>query len=389
VRPAPHSRRSKKRSQLGIALALLVAGVVLIFGPTLALNLWDSYLAHMRDTDTARWMAKHLAHAPAGTRSGGRSQPAVTSVIAPGRDGYLLEIPRLNLRLVVHMLEPIALTGVPTPTLTRYGLGEIPYTTTLRNVSPGGNGTTAIAGHRTTHGAPFRRLDLLQPGDRILVRKSARVQEWRVSGTAVIAPTDVDAIRSHPGKRRLVLLSCTPPFSAQSRLMVVAEPAGAVSIDVRTPTPAMAQSVSNTPAFAQTRPAFGAVATPGSAIHASGGGSMPVRNGHPPTGAPANVSAGHNATNATPVSSTRPAIARKAGATAVPHRSAGLPVRAHNVVRTVTGTTPVSHLRPGPNPVTVPSPYTPGSDVLWSTSDRQHEHGETGSSDRQREGHSR
>ena len=32
---------------------------------------------------------------------------------------------------------------------------------------PGEHGTTAIAGHRTTHGAPFRTVDKLHPGDRI------------------------------------------------------------------------------------------------------------------------------------------------------------------------------------------------------------------------------
>jgi LPXTG-site transpeptidase (sortase) family protein len=122
------------------------------------------------------------------------------------------------------MLEPVALTGVPTPTLTRYGLGQIPYTTVLANVSPGADGTAAIAGHRTTHGAPFRHLDLLQPGDLILVRKGPATQQWQVSDTAVIAPTDVNAIRSRPGVPRLVLLACTPPFSAKSRLMVVAQP---------------------------------------------------------------------------------------------------------------------------------------------------------------------
>jgi sortase A len=223
----------KRRSTIGIALALIVAGVGLIFGPTLAINLWDAHIARLRAVRTAQWMAKHLRPTAVPPRTSPKA--AETPVIAPGGAGYLLEIPRLGLRLVVHMLEPVALTGVPTPVLTRYGLGQIPYTTALRNVSPGGDGTTAIAGHRTTHGAPFRHLDTLKPGDLILVRKGAQVQQWVVEQQAVIAPTDVEAIRSHPGVRRLVLLACTPPFSAKSRLMISARLAAATAPTVAVP----------------------------------------------------------------------------------------------------------------------------------------------------------
>jgi LPXTG-site transpeptidase (sortase) family protein len=223
--------KKKKRLTIAIALALIVAGAVLAFGPTALLTLWDAHIARLRQAYTGRWMAKHLAH------PGTRANVAQAPVITPGPDGYLLEIPRLNLQLVVHMLEPIALTGVPTPTLTRYGLGQIPYTAVLKNVSPGGDGTAAIAGHRTTHGAPFRHLDVLKPGDLILVRKGTEIQQWRVSLNTVIAPTDVEAIRSHPGVRRLVLLACTPPFSAKSRLMIVAGLSGAAPAVAAASTP--------------------------------------------------------------------------------------------------------------------------------------------------------
>jgi sortase A len=48
--------------------------------------------------------------------------------------------------------------------LLRKGPGHYPDTPL-----PGQPGTSAIAGHRTTYGAPFRRLDELKKGDRILV----------------------------------------------------------------------------------------------------------------------------------------------------------------------------------------------------------------------------
>jgi len=39
-------------------------------------------------------------------------------------------------------------------------------------VLPGENGTVGIAGHRTTYGAPFRRIDELDRGDKIVVERA-------------------------------------------------------------------------------------------------------------------------------------------------------------------------------------------------------------------------
>ena len=46
----------------------------------------------------------------------------------------------------------------------RKGPGHYPETPL-----PGERGTSAIAGHRTTYGAPFRHIDELDPGDRIVI----------------------------------------------------------------------------------------------------------------------------------------------------------------------------------------------------------------------------
>ncbi len=145
-----------------------------------------------------------------------------TAVITPGDEGYLLLIPKIGVRAIVHTLEPTVFSGHNTPMLKRYGVGQIPYTPDLRNVSPGADGTAAITGHRTTSGAPFRHIDRLQQGDLIIIRKSALEQRWRVASSTTTAPSQVKAIRSVPGARRLVVLACDPPFSARERLIVYA-----------------------------------------------------------------------------------------------------------------------------------------------------------------------
>jgi sortase A len=87
---------------------------------------------------------------------------------------------------------------------------------------PGLAGTTAIAGHRTTYLAPFRHVDLLRPGSRILLNMPYAHFTYTVIGKRVVAPTDVRAAVGNVGYSRLVLSACTPLFSAAKRLLVYA-----------------------------------------------------------------------------------------------------------------------------------------------------------------------
>jgi sortase A len=97
---------------------------------------------------------------------------------------------------------------------------------------PGLGGTTAIAGHRTTFLAPFRHIDELKKGDRILLDMPYAHFAYTVVRTRIVAPGDVEAAIGNVGHSRLVLSACTPLFSAAERLLVEARltrtvPAGA------------------------------------------------------------------------------------------------------------------------------------------------------------------
>jgi sortase A len=87
---------------------------------------------------------------------------------------------------------------------------------------PGIPGTTAIAGHRTTYLAPFRDINLLRPGNRIVVKMPYARFTYTVVGDRVVAPTDVQAVVGAAGYSRVVLSACTPLFSAAKRLLVYA-----------------------------------------------------------------------------------------------------------------------------------------------------------------------
>lgn len=86
---------------------------------------------------------------------------------------------------------------------------------------PGERGTVAIAGHRTTYGAPFRDLDKLGRGDRIEVELPYGTFLYRVQRTRVVAADAFWITRRKPYDR-LVLSACHPLYSAAQRIVTFA-----------------------------------------------------------------------------------------------------------------------------------------------------------------------
>jgi sortase A len=84
---------------------------------------------------------------------------------------------------------------------------------------PGQHGTSAIAGHRTTYGAPFRRIDDLGRGQRIVVDMPYGHYVYRVERTKIVVPTDLSVL-DRVGHDRLVLSACHPLYSAAERIVV-------------------------------------------------------------------------------------------------------------------------------------------------------------------------
>ena len=86
---------------------------------------------------------------------------------------------------------------------------------------PGQGQTVGIAGHRTTYGAPFRRVDAFDPGDRIELRMPYGRFVYRVERTRIVAPTATWVTR-RVAYDRLVLTACHPLYSAAQRIVVFA-----------------------------------------------------------------------------------------------------------------------------------------------------------------------
>ena len=95
---------------------------------------------------------------------------------------------------------------------------------------PGVGRTMAIAGHRTTFGAPFRHIDSLRTGDSITVALPYATFHYRVFEHEIVDNEDWSIIRDR-GFDTLVLSACHPLYSAAKRWVVFArlfqvDPAG-------------------------------------------------------------------------------------------------------------------------------------------------------------------
>jgi len=91
---------------------------------------------------------------------------------------------------------------------------------------PGETGTCVVAGHRTTYGAPFSRLDELEEGDEIIIETTGKEEfTYIVTGQEAVLPTDLSVLEDtdYPS---LVLSTCTPKYFATRRLIIFARIAG-------------------------------------------------------------------------------------------------------------------------------------------------------------------
>lgn len=102
------------------------------------------------------------------------------------------------------------------PATLRKGPGRYPETRL-----PGQRGTVAVAGHRTTYLAPFRTIDDLDRGERVVLTMPYGRFTYRVERSRIVSP-DALWVTRDVGYERLVLTACHPLYSAAQRIVVFA-----------------------------------------------------------------------------------------------------------------------------------------------------------------------
>jgi sortase A len=198
-----------------LGTALVVVGLLVLADAAATLT-WQEPLSALRATRAqqrleAQLRAIELAAPPQRVRDRARVAAAAQALARSRRDGQAVA----ELRIARIGLHAIVVRGT-SPADLREGPGLIAGTPL-----PGQRGTTAIAGHRTTYGAPFRHLDALRRGDAITLRLPYASFRYRVESRRIVAPGDLSVLR-RVGHDRLVLSACHPLFSAARRIVVLA-----------------------------------------------------------------------------------------------------------------------------------------------------------------------
>ena len=209
-----------RRIVAGIGRTFIATGVLILL--FVAYQLWGTNFAEARSQDSLKdEFAAQLARPGAGLDPGEEpgeepgtdEEPSPDATIPPpapqGAAVAIIKIPKIG-------VEKAVVEGVSVKDLKK-GPGHYPTTP-----MPGQPGNAAIAGHRTTYGAPFFRLDELAVGDPILVTTLQGTFRYEVRETIVIRPSQNEVLNPSPDNR-LTLTTCEPRYSAARRLVVVAE----------------------------------------------------------------------------------------------------------------------------------------------------------------------
>ena len=188
-----------------------LGAIILLF---VAWQLWGTSISQHQDQSqlkSAFDAAVRAHHPPKSTGAGPALIPAATHVASPP-DGTVVA----RIQIPVIGVDQYVVSGTNATDLSK-GPGHY-----IGTAVPGQAGNVAIAGHRTTHGAPFNRLGQLVKGNQIyLTTTSGEHLTYVVSGTPqAVSPSDV-AVLNYFGDNRITLTTCTPEFSAAQRLIAV------------------------------------------------------------------------------------------------------------------------------------------------------------------------
>lgn len=221
--PSPAPPRRRRRALRALSTVLILAGVLLL-ADAVATLLWQEPLSAVYTQVQQRQLGNRLAELerapldPVERRALARLPDperrlafrarALQRRLEPGDPMGRIALPSIGVsEVMVH--------GTGAGDLRR-GPGHYPDTPL-----PGERGTVAVAGHRTTYGAPFRRLDQLDPGDPIEVSMPYGRFAYRVQRTRIVPPTALWVTR-RVREDQIVLTACHPLYSAAQRIVVFA-----------------------------------------------------------------------------------------------------------------------------------------------------------------------
>lgn len=193
----------KKSAKRRRGTALLIAGACLILAGLLTLAGVYAYISYTNRRASAAQRELFRAWEE-------RPLDPSEDEVAVGDGIARLVVPRLALDAIV-----VELWGLDDAENLKRGPGHIPHT-----AYPGEEGNCVISGHRTTYGAPFRHIELLAPGDEIILETAEKRFIYQVYGQRIVAPSDLSVLEQGSGPK-VTLTACHPWYSAAQRIVVM------------------------------------------------------------------------------------------------------------------------------------------------------------------------
>ncbi|MFD7707978.1 class E sortase [Streptomyces sp. NPDC059785] len=188
----------------------ITTGVLMLLFVTYQLW-WSNVRAHQQAGSAAHHLQEDWAS--------GKRKPGV---FEPGQGFAILHIPKLD--VVTPIAEGISKTKVLDRGMVgHYGEDSVP--TAMPDAKTGNFG---IAGHRNTHGEPFRYINRLQPGDPIVVETQDTYYVYEMTSILpVTSPSNTSVLNAIPqgsgftkAGRYITLTTCTPEFTSKYRMIV-------------------------------------------------------------------------------------------------------------------------------------------------------------------------
>ena len=225
-----------KRSTTTALIVGVLGEILITLGALLALFVawqlwWTDVIADRAQADVIdqlAWSEPPWQYEPASTPTPSpeppqdpvrRDMPPPTMAEPPHTTTFAtMYVPRWGLDFV----RPISQGTSKADVLDVLGVGHYEGT-----AMPGGIGNFSVAGHRTTYGKPFNRIEELVAGDPIVVQTEGAWYVYRVASTQIVLPHQVEVLAAVPGQPGVVpteavmtMTTCHPMYSARERYIV-------------------------------------------------------------------------------------------------------------------------------------------------------------------------
>ena len=214
--PAVPVNRDKSQPRFDPVTA--IGEVILLLGIFVAaFTLWNLYVTDLQaERQTAQAVEDFKAPCPDITSLDERtSPPPEMEKVTAGQLFATMHVPAWR-----YMTIPIK-EGTSQAVLNTGAAGHY-----LNTAMPGQVGNFSVAGHRRTYGSNFRRVDILKPGDPIIIETKTAWIIYKVESTRIVSPKNLEVIKpnpiddSKPAQAYLTMTTCHPEYGNSERFIV-------------------------------------------------------------------------------------------------------------------------------------------------------------------------